>query len=231
MLRRRLCWLFLPVLLVPGTTGCGTYMAHSMVQAPNSYPDWFAPKAPVTLEFSAKFLTNFSKQFVAVGPLMAQLCYRVVEPADYNLTVSRTNWMKDGWEHFEFNFQADLPGRSNFWTTTPRGTVILLHGYGLAQFSTAPWALRLAQEGWRCVLVDLRGHGKSTGERIYFSIVETNDLSQLLDELVRDGRLQRPVVAFGVPTVRRWHYAGKRSNRGFKPWWPLRLTPDCPTPS
>jgi pimeloyl-ACP methyl ester carboxylesterase len=61
----------------------------------------------------------------------------------------------------------------------------------------APWALRLGQEGWRCVLVDLRGHGKSTGKRIYFGIQEPHDLSQLLDELAHDGQLKEPVAAFG----------------------------------
>jgi pimeloyl-ACP methyl ester carboxylesterase len=57
--------------------------------------------------------------------------------------------------------------------------------------------LRLAQEGWRCVLVDLRGHGKSTGKQIYYGVQETHDLSQLLDELAQDDRLKEPVAAFG----------------------------------
>jgi pimeloyl-ACP methyl ester carboxylesterase len=47
------------------------------------------------------------------------------------------------------------------------------------------------------VLVDLRGHGKSTGKRIYFGLQETHDLSQLLDELAHDGQLKEPVAAFG----------------------------------
>ena len=51
----------------------------------------------------------------------------------------------------------------------------------------APWALRLAQEGWQCVLVDLRGHSRSTGPQIYFGLQEAHDLSQLLDELARRG--------------------------------------------
>jgi pimeloyl-ACP methyl ester carboxylesterase len=168
-----------------------------MAQAPNTYPTWFAPKAPVTVAFSPKFLTNFPKQFVDVGPPAARLCYRVVEPADYHLEISSTNWLEYDRKQFEFTFHADLPGGSNTWTSAPRGTVVLLHGYGLAQFSMAPWALRLAQEGWRCVLVDLRGHGKSTGKRIYFGVQEAHDLSQLLDELARDGRLKEPVAAFG----------------------------------
>ena len=196
-MRQRLFRLLLPVLLVLSTAGCGTFMARRMAQAPNTYPTWFAPKAPVALAFSPKFLTNFSKQFAAVGPPTARLCYRVVEPADYNLISSSTNWLERGRKQFEFDFHADVPGRSNVWTSAPRGTVVLLHGYGLAQFSMAPWALRLAQEGWRCVLVDLRGHGKSTGSQIYFGVRETNDLSQLVDKLAQDGQLKEPVAAFG----------------------------------
>ncbi len=197
MLRQRLCWLFLSALLISSTAGCGTFMAHRMAQAPNTYPDWFAPKAPVAVAFSPKFLTNFPKQFVTVGPPEAKLCYRVIEPADYHLKISSTNWLEDGRKQFEFTFHADLPGGSNAWTTAPRGTVVLLHGYGLAQFSMAPWALRLAQEGWRCVLVDLRGHGRSTGKRIYFGVQEAHDLSQLLDALAQNGQLTEPVAAFG----------------------------------
>jgi pimeloyl-ACP methyl ester carboxylesterase len=189
--------LLLPVLLVFGATGCGTFMAHRMAQSPNTYPTWFAPKAPVQLDYSPKFLANFPKQFVDVGPPPARLCYRIVEPADYDLKVSSTNWLEHGQKQFEFTFHADVPGRTNIWSSSPRGTVVLLHGYGLAQFSMAPWALRLGQEGWRCVLVDLRGHGKSTGKRIYFGLQETHDLSQLLDALAKEGKLKEPVAAFG----------------------------------
>ncbi len=186
--------LLLPIL---GTTGCGSFIAHRMVQAPNTYPRWLAPKAVVELAFKDNFLTNFPTQFADVGPPPAQLCYRVVEPADFHLKVSSTNWLEHGRAQFEFAFHADVPGPTNIYTTKPRGTVILLHGYGLAQFAMAPWALRLAAEGWRCVLVDLRGHGKSTGKRIFYGVVETNDLSQLLDDLSRHNELAPPVAAFG----------------------------------
>ena len=194
----RACGLITLLVLLPAlSTGCGTFMAHRMVQAPNTYPDWFASGAPVRLGFSPKFLTNFPKQFVAVGPPSVQMCYRVVEPADYHLKISSTNWLENGQKQFEFDFLADLPGRSNLWTSSPRGTIVLLHGYGLAQFSMAPWALRLAQEGWQCVLVDLRGHGKSTGKQIYYGLQEVHDLSQLLNQLAHDGRLREPVAAVG----------------------------------
>ncbi|HKI69091.1 MAG TPA: alpha/beta fold hydrolase, partial [Verrucomicrobiae bacterium] len=164
---------------------------------PNTYPKWLEPKAVVELAFKDNFLTNFPAQFVNVGPPPARLCYRVVAPADFHLKVCSTNWQEQGRSQFQFTFHAKVPGPTNAWTLKPRGTVILLHGYGLAQFSMAPWALRLAENGWQCVLLDLRGHGKSTGKRIYYGTVETNDLSQLLTTLARDGQLVMPVAAIG----------------------------------
>jgi pimeloyl-ACP methyl ester carboxylesterase len=178
-------------------TGCGTFVAHRILQAPNTYPTWFDAEAPVTLAFPAKFLTNFPRRYVEVGPPSARLCYRVIEPADYRVSVTSSNWLAGGKRRFQFNFDATLPGAANVWTAKPKGTVFLLHGYGLAQFSMAPWALRLAQDGWRCVLVDLRGHGRSSGKQVYFGLRETNDLSELLDRLGENGQLEAPVTAMG----------------------------------
>ena len=193
----RFCGLLLLVLLIGGTAGCGSFMAHRMVQAPNSYPTWFAPEAPVWLDFQPNIFTNFARHYAAVGPPAAQLCYRIIEPADYRLTVSSTNWMASSGKRTQYEFRTVLPAQTNSWTAQPRGTVVLLHGYALAQFSMMPWALELAQAGWRCVLVDLRGHGKSTGKRIYYGLQEVQDLDQLLDQLTRGGQLREPVAAIG----------------------------------
>jgi pimeloyl-ACP methyl ester carboxylesterase len=194
--------------LALNTTGCGTFIAHSIARAPNRYPTWLAPRAPVTLAFNPKLLTNFPAQYVEVGPPPALLCYRVIEPADYDFKVTQTNWLAHGRKEYAFTFKATVPAPTNAWSTTPRGTVLLLHGYGLAQFSMLPWALRLAQDGWRCVLVDLRGHGKSTGKQIYFGLVETNDLSQLLDTLALNKQLLPPVEvmgeSYGAALALRW---------------------------
>jgi pimeloyl-ACP methyl ester carboxylesterase len=202
------------LLVAWSTAGCGSFVAHRMVQAPNSYPSWLSPRAHVFLSFDDKYLTNFPAQFVEVGPPPARLRYRVIEPANYHLEVTSTNWVHRGRKQVQFDFHADVPGRTNAWTAAPRGTVVLLHGYGLAEFSMAPWALRLAQEGWRCVLVDLRGHGKSTGKRIYWGIKESRDMSQLLDALALRGELSPPVAAFGesygAALALRWKTADPR---------------------
>jgi len=183
--------------LVLTGSGCGSFVARRMAQSPNTYPRWLTPPARVELAFDEIFLTNFPPHFVKVGPPVARLRYRMVEPADYSFTTTTTNWTKRGRPYHHFSFGFNFTGPTNEWTVQPRGTVLLLHGYGMAQFAMAPWAMRLAQDGWRCVLVDLRGHGKSTGKRIYYGIQETRDLSQLLDQLAREGQLAGPVAALG----------------------------------
>jgi len=65
--------------------------------------------------------------------------------------------------------------------------------------------------------VDLRGHGKSTGQRIYFGVHETRDLSQLLDALAQDGQLAQPVAAigesYGAALALRWKTVEPRVGR------------------
>jgi pimeloyl-ACP methyl ester carboxylesterase len=197
-----------------GCTGCGSFVAHRMVQAPNTYPAWLAPPAPVELAFDPALLTNFAAHVVDIGPPPARLHYRLFEPADYAFSVSSTNWLERGRKHFRFTFHATVPGRTNAWTATPRGTVVLIHGYGMGGFVMAPWALRLAEEGWRCVLVDLRGHGKSTGRRIAYGLQETHDLNQLLDALSATNQLAAPVAvlgeSYGAALALRWKAADAR---------------------
>jgi pimeloyl-ACP methyl ester carboxylesterase len=217
MIPLELCARLMPLVLAMSTAGCGGFFARRMAQAPNTYPSWLAPKAPVELAFGKEYLTHFPVRSVDVGPPPSRLFYRVVEPADYRLELSSTNWLERGRRHFKFGVNASLPGRPNGWAQAPRGTVVLLHGYGVAQFTMAPWALRLAQEGWRCVLVDLRGHGKSTGRRIYFGVHEVRDLTQLLDALVQEGQLARPVAAigesYGAALALRWKTVEPRVGR------------------
>jgi pimeloyl-ACP methyl ester carboxylesterase len=206
------------VLLLPVFgTGCGSFVAHRMIQAPNTYPSWLAPSAPVLLSFNESLLTNSPVRFADVGPPPARLRYRVVEPAEYHLKVISTNWIERGEVRYQFIFRTEVPTRTNTWTAAPRGTVVLLHGYGLAEFSMVPWAWCLAQEGWRCVLVDLRGHGKSTGNRIYFGLRESRDMSQLLDVLTNQGQLAHPVAvigeSYGAALALRWKTVDPRVGR------------------
>jgi len=80
----------------------------------------------------------------------------------------------------------------------PRGTVFVLHGIaarGCTMYSTAR---DLNKAGFRAVLVDLRGQGRSTGEYITYGVREAQDLVQVLDELERHGKVAGKVGVYGI---------------------------------
>jgi len=189
-------------------SGCGGYAARRITQAPNRYPSWLAPQASVFLYWENVAATNIPSKYLEVGPPEARLRYRVMPAADYELELESTNRTEQGKERLDLRFKCSIPGKTNSFTQSPRGTVVLLHGYGLGEFAMFPWALRLAEDGWRCVLVDLRGHGKSTGKQISYGLHETSDLSQLLDEIDSEGQLAPPVsvvgVSYGAALALRW---------------------------
>ena len=86
----------------------------------------------------------------------------------------------------------------------PRGTILVLHGIYTRSLSMIPRAMKLADAGYRTVLVDLRGHGGSTGDYISFGVREARDLSQVIDALherkLVAGRLGVYGVSFGAAT-------------------------------
>jgi pimeloyl-ACP methyl ester carboxylesterase len=79
-----------------------------------------------------------------------------------------------------------------------KGTVLLLHGFLQNRNSVTPWAIRLAQAGFRCAVLDLRGHGQSTGRHISFGAFEAPDVSAVIDDLGRRGWDVSRVGLFGV---------------------------------
>ncbi len=199
-------WLVL--LAAMASSGCGSYVAHRMAQAPNRYPSWLAPQARVFLACEGDYLGRFPARALEAGPPPARLHYRVVPPADYRMERSATHRVQRGKSVFRLSIRAEVPGTTNAWSARPRGTAVLLHGYALAEFALLPWALELAQQGWQCVLVDLRGHGQSTGRQVSYGVWEMRDLSQLLDTLGREGMLSAPVAvvgeSYGAALALRW---------------------------
>jgi pimeloyl-ACP methyl ester carboxylesterase len=89
-----------------------------------------------------------------------------------------------------------------------RATVLVLHGIRDRKESMRPWGAMIAHAGYRAVLVDLRGHGRSTGDVLTYGVVDAADLSQLLDALVAHGRAAGPVGvmghSYGAATAIEW---------------------------
>ena len=79
-----------------------------------------------------------------------------------------------------------------------RGTVLLFHGIRDCKESQIGMGRSVCSLGYRAVLVDGRGHGRSTGDHLTFGVVESRDAAGVLDSLDRRGKLTRPVGAVGI---------------------------------
>jgi dipeptidyl aminopeptidase/acylaminoacyl peptidase len=88
------------------------------------------------------------------------------------------------------------------WLVEPKqaqakGTIVLLHGVRMDKRSLAPMAVALSDAGYRTLLVDLRGHGESSGSFLTYGAVEVLDVSRILDSLAVDGTELGPVGVYG----------------------------------
>lgn len=80
----------------------------------------------------------------------------------------------------------------------PRGTVLLLHGYGDVKSSLVPEAESLARRGWSVALLDFEGHGGSDGHTTTLGWREAEDVCAAVAWLGETRRLARPLVLFGM---------------------------------
>jgi pimeloyl-ACP methyl ester carboxylesterase len=92
--------------------------------------------------------------------------------------------------------------------------VFLLHGIRSHKESLVEVAEHLARGGYRAVLVDSRGQGRSTGEWLTYGVQESRDLSQLLDALHVPGSMPVGVMgaSYGAATAIEW--AGREPRIG-----------------
>jgi pimeloyl-ACP methyl ester carboxylesterase len=183
------------------SAGCvSSILAGIAVKAPNRQQ---TPRAVADPDYARRFDQLYSQAWrVRVGPPAAELSVAVVEPGNYGFNYSlEVKQADNGWRWLEPKFEWTLPARTNAETAgvvAAKGTVILLHGYRDAKENIAHWALCLAEAGYRCVLVDLRGHGRSTGEMIGYGAFEVADLAKVIDELQKRGLASGKVGMLGV---------------------------------
>jgi alpha-beta hydrolase superfamily lysophospholipase len=79
----------------------------------------------------------------------------------------------------------------------PRGTVLVLHGIRDHKASMLGVGDALRQRGMRAILIDLRGHGGSSGAFLTYGVVESRDLAQLVHQLDALGILEGPLGVYG----------------------------------
>jgi pimeloyl-ACP methyl ester carboxylesterase len=155
-----------PVLAAPNTF-------FSMHKAWQGVWDAFLPR-------DSKSNSPLIRLTIPVGPPEAKLNVVELMPRDYHIKIISTIMTnQDGSRYLSLDWPREP--HNTFAPLAEPATIVILHGYTLFKETMAPWALLLAQAGYRVVLVDLRGHGESSGEKVSFGKYETADLSQLLD--------------------------------------------------
>src|SRR5262249_23679521 len=107
---RRLIFLSVPLALALVETGCGSFVARRIAQAPNSYPTWFAPHARANRARKKIFWAFSPPHQLQVDSPPARLRYRIVEPADYHFQVLASNWTARGHQETRFTFHYNAPG-------------------------------------------------------------------------------------------------------------------------
>lgn len=120
------------------------------------------------------------------------LAFAVIEPRDFGLDYRYQRAPDELGMAFEF--RAGAPRRP----PPVRGTVVMLHGLTMDASTQGLWAIALAEEGYRTVLLDLRNHGFSGDGPAGYGTREAQDVQALLARLRAERRLAEPVVLFGT---------------------------------
>ena len=192
----------LPVLIAACLLGSGCVnraLTRAIVEAPNlrDVPPVLAPGGERRLRRDEE--TYATELMVPVGPPAARLSVAVVEPGDYRLvhTIEKGDF-KNGKARVWPRSEWTLPARGGKAPAEPKATMLVLHGYQDSKEDMMHWAILLAQSGYRVVLVDLRGHGRSTGAWIGYGAFEARDLKQVIDDLAARGLVSGPLGVLGL---------------------------------
>ena len=189
------------LLLLVFATGCAPshIIAKKIVAAPNANGGTARREAIAAAweKFVPVGTTNPCVSVsVPVGPPDATINALAVPPRNYHLKfISTVEQDTNGKRRLSLVLAPNAD--DSFTPLRQPATVIVLHGYMMYKETMAPWALTLAQAGYRVVLVDLRGHGDSTGSQISFGKHETQDLMQVLDHLQREGLCDGQIGVLG----------------------------------
>ena len=170
----RLIRLVLMTLLAALLSGCGSFIQWAMVDAANR-----GEAMDPTLDALPEGVTGE----VAVRQFRVAVC---PSPPLPQRQASISVWV------------LDKPGSQHWVDGAPRGTLLLLHGRSKDKSQMIPTALCCAERGYRTVLVDHRGFGRSTGDWLTYGVLESSDLRQVVDALAERDLLAGPIGAIGV---------------------------------
>jgi pimeloyl-ACP methyl ester carboxylesterase len=123
-----------------------------------------------------------------------EVFWRAFDPGQYGLDYA---YSPDGSHvgRMAFHLDAHAPALQ---PARPRGTVLLLHGWMMDGGSLLPWALQLAQAGYRTISLDLRNHGRSGAAPAGYGTREARDVADVVAALRARGEIVGTLHVFGV---------------------------------
>ncbi len=182
-------------------------LSERLISAPNLHPANALPKA-------VYWVNNYKSEFlpvrISVGPPDARLSALQLPAGNYHVKfVSRFKRKADWGGELSLGYLAE--DNRPVEPSRERGTILVLHDYGSQKESMSPWAYVLAQAGYRVVLIDLRGHGQTTGRTISYGKFETADLKRVLDYAARRrvGSIKVGVLGVGYGANLALHWAAR----------------------
>jgi len=180
--------------------GCMTaILTKTIVEAPNirTTPEVLKPRNhDLLVRDDETYALVWS---VPVGPPQAVLSAAVIAPGDYGYSRTiRQKPLANGRVSLEPISAWTIPANRPDPHAPAKATILILHGYQDTKEDQLHWAFFLAKLGYRSILVDLRGHGRSTGDWIGYGAFEVHDLQQVLDDAQRRGLVTGPLGVLGL---------------------------------
>jgi uncharacterized protein len=180
--------------------GCNSIVANDLVRAPNRDSPLRGKDAPARLLEEHHVWRQLR---INVGPPPASLSVWIVNPIAVPATIIIDSDAPDGLQVRMVDAPQTRPSTQRSASTrpaAPKGTLFLLHGLGDSNeyYPYEFYSFIMAGQGYRVVLVDSRGHGRSTGDQITYGFRESRDLVQILDVLQRRGLIIGNVGVLGI---------------------------------
>lgn len=164
--------------------GCAGLVADRIVQPPRSDKQ---------LAFTEKAMRRAGVPWETLERALApDISYVVFEPGPHQLRYRTFSFSNDTWSML-MRWQ---PNRAR--QPAQRGTLVLVHGWSMDAYMMVPWALAFAEHGFRVVIVELRGHGRSADGRMGYGRRESADVVAVLEHLREEKRLAQPLYLMGV---------------------------------
>lgn len=156
-------------------------------------------------------IDGVSKLNVDLPSQNLRMTYIDIEARDYGFTYQTSALRTESGMSYRIDThwrwdRKDCQRKENH--TADGKVLLLLHGWGRNSLSMLSYGLAFAQQGYRVIIPDLRGHGLTTGDWVSFGEQEGEDIRALVDAL----NIQfYDIVGFSLGATTGIHVAAKDS--------------------